>query len=78
MNTNFQPLSEQQCREINGGASTSITLDLLGTPVILAIPDVGAAANGVGTTLVSVSAAVSGLLNSVAGIVGNLLGSLKI
>lgn len=78
MNTNFQPLSEQQCKEINGGASTTITLDLLGIPVTLAIPDLGAAATGVGTTLVTVSATVSGLLNSVAGIVGNLLGSLKI
>lgn len=78
MNTNFQPLSGQQCKEINGGASTIITLDLSGLPVTLALPDLGAAATGVGNTLVTVSTTVSGLLNSVAGILGNLLGNIKI
>lgn len=78
MNTNFQPLTAQQCTEINGGASTIITFNLQGTPVTLALPDLGGAATGAGTTLVTVSATVSGLLNSVAGIVGNLLGNFKI
>lgn len=78
MNTNFQPLTAQQCTEINGGAYTNTTLDLLGIPLTLSLPDLGGAATGVANTLITTSAAVSGLLNTVAGIVGNLLGNFKI
>ena len=76
MNTNFQPLTEQQCKEINGG--TNVNLNLLGLNIILGLPDLTGIVTGLGNTLVGVSTLVSGLLVNLANAVGGLLGNIKI
>ena len=74
MNTNFQPLTDQQCKEINGGYS--VIFNLLGIPVDLNLTNLNTIASSLGGTLVNVSATVSGLLVNVGNMVGNLLGNL--
>ncbi|WP_127131094.1 hypothetical protein [Pseudoflavitalea rhizosphaerae] len=74
MNTNLQSLTDQQCQEINGGYSVSISL--LGIPVNLDLTDLNTTASSLGGSLVNVSTAVSGLLVNVGNMVGNLLGNL--
>lgn len=74
MNTKFQPLTDQQCKEIDGGYS--VTIGLLGIPVNLDLTNLNTIASSLGGSLVNVSAAVSGLLVNVGNTVGNLLGNL--
>lgn len=72
--TNFQSLSEQQCKEINGGFN--IITNILGIPVNLDLTNLGTLGNSLGSSIVNISGTVSGLLVQVGSIVGNLLSGL--
>ncbi|NML20655.1 hypothetical protein HHL16_07205 [Pseudoflavitalea sp. G-6-1-2] len=71
MNNNFQPLSEQQCKEINGGG----TIGLGGIVVITGLTNLGVF---VGNTLVATSTTVAALAVGVARSVGSLLGNIRL
>lgn len=74
MNTNFQTLSEQDCKEINGGYT--VTIGLLGIPVNLDLTNLNTIGSSLGTTLVNATATVTGMLVNVSGMIANLLGNL--
>lgn len=72
--TNFQPLTEQQCQETNGGIN--IITNILGIPVNLDLTNINTIGSSLGTTLVGVSGTVSGMLVNIGSLVGNLLSGL--
>lgn len=72
--TNFQPLTEQQSKEINGGLN--VITNLLGIPVNLDLTNLSTIGNSLGSTIVNVSGTVSGLLMQLGSAVGNLLSGL--
>lgn len=72
--TNFQPLTEQQSKEINGGLN--VITNLLGIPVNLDLTNLNTIGNSLGSTIVNVSGTVSGLLMQLGSAVGNLLSGL--
>lgn len=71
MNNNFQPLSAQQCKEINGG-------ETIGFGGIIVVTGLTSLAVTVGNTLVAASTAVAGLTVELARSIGNLLGNIRL
>ncbi|MBO9632723.1 MAG: hypothetical protein J7578_06360 [Chitinophagaceae bacterium] len=72
--TNFQPLTEQQCKETNGGYN--VITNILGIPVNLDLTNLNTIGSSLGNTLVGVSGAVTGVLMNVSTLVANLLSGL--
>lgn len=72
--TNFQPLTDQQCKETNGGIN--VITSILGIPVNLDLTNLNTIGSSLSTTVVGVSATVSGVLVGVGNLVGSLLSGL--
>lgn len=71
MNNNLQPLSEQQCKEINGGTS----IGLGGIVVITGLTDLGVF---LGNTLIAATATVTGVVVGVATVINRLLTGIRL